>query len=217
MLFLCSQHADAAFVTLNGSNVTFTYDNSNLGLFGAPSVVGDSLYFTPTTFIAKSTNGQGEVLTSSTINIQIATKSSGLSFGQISLSEWGDYRLTNTGSSVDVDGALIVTNLANPLAFPVFTPITSPYDFGIVDSNVHFWQATATDLSQNGWSYINVTIQNILTASTTQNPSSAFIEKKFVGLGVSTVPIPGAAWMLGAGLIGLVAVRRRNKKQAELI
>jgi hypothetical protein len=29
---------------------------------------------------------------------------------------------------------------------------------------------------------------------------------------LSAVPIPGAAWMLGAGLIGLVVIRRKNKQ-----
>ena len=28
----------------------------------------------------------------------------------------------------------------------------------------------------------------------------------------SNVPIPGAAWLLGSGLIGLVVIRRRMKK-----
>jgi|LGVE01.1.fsa_nt_gb hypothetical protein len=29
---------------------------------------------------------------------------------------------------------------------------------------------------------------------------------------ITTVPIPGAVWLLGSGLIGLVAVRRRCRK-----
>ena len=41
---------------------------------------------------------------------------------------------------------------------------------------------------------------------------NAFPQDYFDGLGASPVPIPGAVWLLGSGLIGMVGVRRKFRK-----
>ena len=53
--------AFAATVTLAGTTVSFTFDSALSGLFGAPTVTGDALYFTPTTYKAQSFNGRGSL------------------------------------------------------------------------------------------------------------------------------------------------------------
>jgi hypothetical protein len=49
------------------------------------------------------------------------------------------------------------------------------------------------------------------TAASYSHSSGFHTGSGFKELTLTVVPIPGAVWMLGAGLIGLVAVRRRSK------
>jgi hypothetical protein len=83
---------------------------------------------------------------------------------------------------------------------------------------MHNWTALAsTDLAAwDSVQAINVTVENLLLASTGATPSLAFVEKKFVGLTpfmVAVTPVPEAetyAMMLaGLGLVGFAAARRR--------
>jgi hypothetical protein len=213
-VFLWTSNSGAALVTLTGDNVVFTYDDANLGLFGTPIVTGDTLLFYPTNFKAISSNGSGFSVTSSTINIGVQTKSSGLVFGSFTLVERGDYLLLGAGGSVGVAGALIATNNLAPLDPSVYAPITSSSDLDNIGYPTNLWEAFAgADLTQKGWNSITATLQNLQIASTTPPSSSslAFIEKKFVGLGVNVVPIPAAGWLLGVGLIGLAVIRKRSK------
>lgn len=214
LLCLWTSNAGAVLVTLSGDNVIFAYDDSKLGLFGTPTVIGDTLNFNPTSFEAKSVNGSGFYLTSSTINIEIQTKSSDLFFGNLTLVERGDYLMLGSGGSVGVAGALIATNNLDPSGPNVYVPISSSSNLSIIGFPTNPWEATVNaDLAQNGWNVITATLENLQIASTTPPSSSslAYIEKKFVGLGVTVVPIPGAVWLLGVGLIGLAVIKKRNK------
>lgn len=209
--------AFAASVTLAGTTVNFTFDDALLGLFGPANVSGNTLYFTPVAFEAQSLNGAGFALANDTMNIQVAAHD-GWSFAGMGLLERGDYLLFGTGSMVDVAGQIRAFDLANP-----FTELTAsigaaaPLDLPGIPT--HNWQADAAlDLSAwNDARTLNVTVQNLLLASTGVSPSLAFIEKKFVGLTpamLAVTPVPEAdtyAMMLaGLGLVGWIARRRRS-------
>lgn len=208
--------AFAASVTLAGNTIDFTFDDALLGLFGPAAVSGDTLYFTPVAFQAQSLNGAGFALTNDTMNIQVAAHD-GWSFAGMGLLERGDYLLLGAGSMADVGGQIRVFDLANPLAdLDASISATAPLDLRGMPT--HNWQADAAlDLSAwNDARALNVTIQNLLLASTGASPSLAFIEKKFVGLTpdmLAVTPVPEAetyAMMLaGLGLVGLAAARRR--------
>lgn len=203
----------AASVTLSGTTVDFTFDDAMLGLFGPANVSGNSLYFTPTNFKAQSLNGAGFALTNETMNIKVSTHSDWL-FSSIGLVERGDYLLLGSGSMADVAGQMRIFDVATPLV-DVTASIVSSSPLNLVGLPTHNWDAqVSTDLSAwNTTQMINVTIENLLLASTGAMPSLAFVEKKFVGLTVVTAPIPEAetyAMMLaGLGLVGFAAMRRR--------
>lgn len=206
--------AFAASVTLSGDNVDYTFDDALLGLFGPASLAGDTLYFNPTEFQAESLNGSGLALTNSTMNIEV-TAHDGWSFSDISLSERGDYLLLGGSSTADVGGQVRVFDVANPLSdMSASIQSTAPLDHtGLPTSN---WEAEASvDLSAwDGAQTVNVTVQNLLLASSNGSSAAAFVDKKFVGLTAGVVPVPEAhtyAMMLaGMGLVGWKVRRRRT-------
>ena len=214
--------AFAASVTLAGTTVDFTFDDALLGRFGDANVSGDVLYFTPVDFEARSLNGAGFALTNDTMNIQVAARDD-WKFSGISLLERGDFLLLGSGSMVNVAGQLRVFDIANPLV-DVTAGILPAAPLNQTGLSTHNWTADASiDLS--AWEnarVINVTVENLLLASTGVVPSLAFVEKKFVGLNpflVAVTPVPEAetyAMMLaGLGLVGWSAMRRRSRSKQQ--
>jgi len=218
---LQSAPAFAVPVTVAGTNVSFTYDSALTSLFGTPVVTGDSFYFTPTSFKAESYNGVGIDSTSVTFNVSVVAND-GYFISSTLLSEEGDYYKLSESSAVAVGGQLIVRDLDAPLS-SMMSSITSAMPLDVTTSFADFettnWSATASLVLPEDWgpvAGVNVTLENILLASTVIPASAAFIEKKFVGLTViasmvSPVPETNHYGMLLAGL-GLVGFMVRRKK-----
>lgn len=216
-VFLLSQAltgaAYAATVTLTGNNVDFTFDDTLMGLFGQPQIAGDTLFFTPINFEAQSLNGSGLGFTKDTINIQV-TAHSGWNFDSVNLLERGDYLLLGNGSTVDVTGQIRVFDTAMPLTelTDSITPTSAMNMGGVPTKN---WNADASvDVSAwNTATKLNVTVENLLLASTSSPNSLAFVEKKFAGLSLITTPVPEAdtykMMLAGLGLIGFMVARRK--------
>jgi len=151
MLLIGSGVAAASTVTLNGTDVKFTYDDSLTGLFGTPSVSGNTLFFTPTAFNAISTNGAGTVVTNSNMNILVTPKD-GAKMSSIGLQERGDYSLKGDGSSVDVAGELRAFDVANSFTVQTSAAISPTAPLTTADNKYHDWTATSSlDLSGADW------------------------------------------------------------------
>jgi PEP-CTERM putative exosortase interaction domain len=205
--------AYAVPVTVSGTNYDFTYDDSLVGLFGQPTVSGDTLYFTPTDFKSQSSNGAGYVATTGTVNI-VVTAHAGQSFGSVDLAERGDYLLLGSGSSADVTGQVRVFDTAMPLV-DMTSVVTPNSPLTMVGTPAQNWSANAS-ANVSGWTsatQLNITLENLLLASTSSANSFAFVEKKFAGLTITT-PVPEAQTssmlLAGLGLIGFVVARRRK-------
>jgi len=231
LLTFASPVAHAVTTTQCGDTVCFTWDTDQLSLFGTPSVIGDQIIFDPTTFVAKSLNGEGVVSTNATVNI-IVDVMEGYVFDSASLAEAGDYFMWGSDpfgqSAVSVGGQLRVRDAANTEL--EYDSITASGDFDIFNTpfcaTPHNWDASA-DVSLAGAEWDGVTqvvmkIENILNAYTDPfiamqpppggGPLQAFIEKKEVGLSVGTtvIPIPAAVWLFGSGLLGLFIIARKK-------
>jgi len=102
-LWLPSQCRRAALVTLTGDNVIFTYDDSNLGLFGAPKVhpVTTIFFFAQPTLRAQSRRMEAGIPSPrSTITLGVQTKSSDLFFGKPYVVERGDYLMLGSAAAL---------------------------------------------------------------------------------------------------------------------
>lgn len=231
---LCAPMAPAqsALVTVIGTNFDLTYDTAQLGLFSAPTLVGDSIFFTFSTFVAESLNGAGVVSLPSTVNGLVLKAKNGYQFGAFDLAEFGDYKLNGANSSVQVTGQLrafnvasaVLTQTTNNLAVSGSTPLN------INDGALHDWFGTAridsstapvlgsfgTNVILSRPEQVVMTIENQLTAYTDSASSGlrqAFIEKKFAGvqMTVSPVPLPPSVALMGAGLCAVLWVARRRR------
>ncbi|NWG38763.1 MAG: hypothetical protein HXY27_02175 [Hydrogenophilaceae bacterium] len=207
-------------VTLSGNTVEYTFDDSLMGLFGTPSISGDTLFFTPVNFETQSLNGSGFALENETVNIKVSTHT-GYRFGSVNLIEKGDYLLLGPGSDVDVTGQIRVFDTANPL-MDITDGITPLAPLNLTGIPTRNWEASAM-VDMSSWTNtteINITVQNLLLAVTTAPSSLAFVEKKFIGLSTSVSPVPEvetwAMMLAGVGLIGL-QLRRSKRSSARII
>ncbi|HNQ03404.1 MAG TPA: PEP-CTERM sorting domain-containing protein [Thiobacillaceae bacterium] len=217
--------AQAIPVTIAGSTVSFTFDDALTGMFGTPTVTGDLLYFTPTTFIAQSANGAGFDIANQTVNIKV-TANAGHRITGASLSEAGDYYNINTNfagfEGVGVGGQFIARDMDAPgTNYSISSIMASAPTTATVASLQTFsttgWSASAS-AGMMGWGGdgVDITLQNILIASSLNPASAAFIEKKYAGIGLTTVPVPEAEtyamFLAGLGIIGFLARRRTAVK-----
>jgi len=209
---------NAATIHLAGDTVDFYYDDTQAGmsLYGPISAVGNSIFAQQTSFSANAANGSTDSLSAfGTITI---VAQAGHSFDSIQVAQLGDYQLNGTGASIAVSGELFVDDTNSALSSSSDMIVTG---LGIADGSTHEWQAsTGFDLSSSMWSNVSsieLSLDSMLSASTSTNGEEAFTASKFVGGGMvtietSVVPVPAAVWLFGSGLLGLAGVARRSDK-----
>lgn len=216
ILLLCSS-AFSATQTLSGTTVDFQFDDALTGLFGVPTIAGDTLLFTPSSFSAQALNNSGAALTFSNINIQIDAKA-GFNLSTARLDESGVYILDSPGGggtapTVLVNGQVTSTAVNSNPTNNLASPITAVAGFGSTGLASQAWQAFANaDLASLNSNSLIVTIGNILRASASNLNDTAFINKNRVTLNVGTtaIPIPASVWLFGSAILGLVAAGRRR-------
>jgi hypothetical protein len=75
------------------------------------------------------------------------------------------------------------------------------------------WSQFSDDLSDNFLSLKLTRVSGTGTANFASSENAANYYWPYLTIAYQTpVPIPGAVWLLGTGLLGLVAIRRRHKK-----
>ena len=214
-LILSSSLSHAAIVTVNGTDVSFTYDDSTQ--FGTATIVGNSIFFLNPNFLAQSLNDDGPVIDTDFVNIEIdVLTGSSFTMDNFQLFELGDYELNGSTASVSADAQLSITSLTGACPFPcTMAPIFSAGPLTTQGALTEWTINGIADLDNNAnWgsdTHVNAKIQNTLNATSTEFGDSAFIVKKVGALGitVSAVPVPAAAWLFASAMLGLIGLKRK--------
>jgi hypothetical protein len=209
-LALLSAHAQAAEYRLDGETFDIVFKNdSAFGLFGTPTLAGNTLFFTPDQYSAKSTTKQWDI-TNSTISFWIEADA-GHHLAGASLVEQGDYSLFGKSAFASVAGQTRVVDIRDP-GKSVAVGLTGAKNLAPTPiGETANWEATSLQTFAPDASKVKFTIENVLFANAGSKRNYAFVEKKYIGLTVSAVPEPESFAMLlaGLGLIGAIALRRR--------
>ncbi|MFN0133751.1 MAG: PEP-CTERM sorting domain-containing protein [Phycisphaerales bacterium] len=196
----------------NGAGPFFNWANgqNSTGLFGSPSLIGDTFVFFPANFVALSENGVMDTKTD-TMSVDLFVQP-GYKFDGIRISEFGDYSILGQGS-VDATATLALSDTLNPgrntSDIMGFNPI-----FPATTGTNQSWQGdVGRDLAliEFGTPFLNIHLEFTNTLVAISIPgSSAVIRKTLVGVPVAIqiLPEPGALALLAFG--GLVASRRRR-------
>ncbi len=194
-----------------GATGNFTWANggSDNGLFGSPTIVGNSFVFFPSGFRAQSVNGVPDAR-ADRLSVDL-TAIAGFFFTHVVIEEFGDYAVAGPqGGFVNVLGVLRVTDLIGGGVHngPLVTNPPMP-----VFAGAGAWTGLASvDVSNElpVWRRINVQMFNEVIAVSVPG-GVAYIEKKVVGAGVRIriIPTPGSAALL-LSAAGVAAFRRRR-------
>lgn len=215
----------------NGTTVQFLNVADQNGLFGAPTVSGDSLDFSPSTFEADCAASPScpptPLIVDDTLTITIQANT-GSFLDDIQLSEAGD---TTLASFLNAFGATVVSatvfvdifeidnvpvNNINANAQMTFTQ-NGQYETTDEGPGTHIWTGSLlidldSIIAANGGSgratRVQLNLNNTLTAFAASGAAARIEKKDIDGLAITVVPEPGTAILMGLGLLGLASTRR---------
>ncbi len=199
-------------------------------LFGAPTVIDNSIKFNPLNFASQSTAGNPG-FASDTVDglLQFNIQANPGSYISIfNFNERGDYTLNGlptafaqatVGCTVNVLVTQIDGSAITPVGFNsslIFSPSAGVYNFpptataapwtGTGSFNVEAFLASQNILGRA--TRVEISLDNVLTTIASNGATARIVKKQAEGVTIDVLPAPGAAALLGLG--GLMAARRRR-------
>jgi len=233
-LLLASASQAANYGDFNGSTVSFLNVRDQNGLFGAPTVSGDSLDFSPNSFEAVCPGAPGcppsPAMVDDTLTITIQANS-GSYIDDVLLSEAGDTTLSSfldafAASTVsatvfvdifEIDG--VAVNNINGNAAMTFTQ-NGQFESNDEGYGTHVWTGSLlidldSIIASAGGSgratRVELNLDNTLVAFAADGASARIEKKDIDGLAITVVPEPTTAVLMGLGLLGLASIRRGQR------
>jgi len=209
--------ASVQAITLTGTQVSYSFNSADLGLFGTASLSGDTLVFTPSSFRATSTNGSlGSAF--QTLHITVSANS-GYYLSAINLTESGSYNLSGVGALAFVTGNITALDIEGTTGNQAIGTLAASAPLNVMSTTTGWVANAGVNLPTTGWGggdgvvgSIGLKITNQLFAVSSPLGGVADIWKNTVSFNAVTSPIPEAetyAMMLaGLGLIGFMVGRR---------
>ena len=213
---LVATTATAATVEACGDLVCYQWDDSQpaLDLFSNPTLIGDNLLFVtgnPMPFRAESLDGSGSADVNATLVIDRVYTIGGQDISSVVVREAGDWEVNQDGS---VMSDLFLQGVSLADVGDVSTD-TASVDGSGDSGGLQLWDAEASISPSADFlgasNDLRLTLQNTLAATTGANGDRAFIEKKYVAVLTTVVPVPPAVWLFGSalGLLGWVRSKTR--------
>lgn len=217
-LSLVASGASAAIQTLNAGSFSVSYDDALVGLFGTPTLVGDSLRWFPSGspgFSAQTAAGID--LTNASFALQISANPGYLldSFGLAGAGSYFHFGDAGVVSGVAIEGQLRVTPLPGStliaeLELDAPTTANAFLDFGLQN-----WSLAAAQLAvPGGTTSVNLSFDSLLGSYVFGGAGYAFAELKEMTLSIATTAVPEpetyALMLAGLGAICFMGIRRRT-------
>lgn len=210
---IVTQTASAASVTQCGPTICYKYDDAQaaVGLYGTPTLIGDSLRFLPENFRAQSDDGEGLVQTQASFYFDnVYSVNPNEDIQKIMITEFGDYEITNGDRVSDQLTLDAVNNLGAGTA-------SESELFSVTDgtTGLQTWQIDNTLMvsSEFQTNSLNLTVTNLLEAETDATGETAWIQKKVkIQAVTAAVPLPAGVWLMVSALGIMGGVARRKKR-----
>lgn len=217
-LSFAASGASAAIQTLNAGSFSISYDDALAGLFGAPTLVGDSLRWFPSGSPGFSAQTAAGIDLSNASFALLITANPGYTLSSFALSGAGSYfHFGDAGvtSGVAIEGQLRVTplpgsTLSSDLELAAPTTANAFLDFGLQD-----WNLAAAQLAvPASTTSANVSFNSMLAAYVFGGAGYSFVELKEMSLSIATTAVPEpesyALMLAGLGAICFMGIRRRS-------
>jgi len=201
-------------------------------LFGAPTLVGNSLVFNHMSFVSQSNNGASDINDGQLDTTIVTTNLPGYYINQLTLQEFGDTTLAGTGTSATY------ASVGSAITLTVLALDDNEIPFALIGTNLTFtnngqWTLAGGPLTAQSWSgsinfqmapflesfgitgqatEVALTVDNTLATSSEAN-TEAFIAKKADGLSVTPIVVPEPGTLLLVILGGsFLLVQRFGRK-----
>lgn len=239
-LLLSSTSFAASYGSFAGTNYTYENVADGAGLYGAPTISGNLLDFSPTSYSAQCP-GVGcppsPIVVDDTLIFHVQSNAGpGNEIGGITISEAGDTTLSsflNAFAATSVSAPIhIQVEEVNGIPLSISNPgLIVRVDTTLVFTNGGLFTSTGVGYGTTNWTgtksvdidallaaagvsgratRIDFSMDNVLQAYADSGATALIKKKDLDGLTVHVTPEPGTALLLGLGLAGLASVRRRT-------
>lgn len=191
-------------------NVSETTDTEDVALYGAPVLVGNQQLFFPTNFVSEAQNGASDT-TSGTLSMTLDVQT-GFALSKVVITEIGRYSFDGspltTATNASLEATLTIGGQTTEFS-------TGPYVATVDPVSGMFHLTREIDFSGLGITTADFSLENLLTTDS-ETGTTATIQKQLATNNVqlefytAPVPIPGAVWLLGSGLLAVAGLGGRR-------
>ncbi len=218
LLMAASFGVHAGQVTLNGSTVSFTYDDTLLGSYGTASVIGDTFKLSSASLFVHADDINTFGSSSASLLVHVSTLN-GSAINEIDAAQSGSYVNPSIDNYVSAGANVMLydtTNSLNQSGFFAEPDASLANQFSSLPIN---WTSYGfADVSSFASSAFDIDLYSYLVAVSggVGDHISVLMSQAVIGVitgpapVVQPVPLPGATWLFLTGLMGVLGVSKRH-------